>query len=122
MKIISFVKGGLFVIEFFRIIILAIILITQENNIGLSIIILFAAPCVLFPIMALFIWLDTGRYRAFIPLFIAGKCVSIFMILGWFIMTWQVTMIMGLILSVDFFAFALILMVNNDSKKPAAIR
>jgi len=32
----------------------------------------------LFPLMALFIWLDSTRYRVYIPLFLTGKCVGIF--------------------------------------------
>jgi len=117
MKIISIAKGGLFIIECIRIIALAFILIIRANESEFSTIVIFAAPAVLFPLMALFIWLDTNRYRAFTPLFTAGKCISVFMLLGWFIITGQVTMFESLILSGDLFALALILLINNDSVK-----
>jgi hypothetical protein len=59
----------------------------------------YAAPCALFPLMALFVWLDVCRYRNYLPLFLAGKCVSIAALLVWFIVSRQVTMFEGLSIS-----------------------
>ena len=50
----------------------------------------FTASAALFPLMALFIWLDNTGYRAYMPLFTAGKCIGIFSILGWSIIAGQV--------------------------------
>jgi hypothetical protein len=50
----------------------------------------FGASAALFPLMALFIWLDSTRYRVYMPLFTAGKCIGIFSILGWSIIAGQV--------------------------------
>jgi hypothetical protein len=36
-----------------------------------------------FPIMAFFVWHSFSRYKAYLPLFIAGKCIIIFLIAGW---------------------------------------
>ena len=44
---------------------------------------IYTAPAVLFPLMALFIWLDTSRYRVYLPLFAAGKCIGFFLLLCW---------------------------------------
>jgi len=51
----------------------------------------FAASMALFPLMALFIWLDNSRYGVFLPLFTAGKCIGVFSMLGWSIIAGQVT-------------------------------
>ena len=72
---------------------IAIVIIVQGDASGLFTKILLAAPWALFPLMALFIWLDTDRYREYLPLFSAGKCISVFLLLGWFILFRQVTMI-----------------------------
>jgi len=52
--------------------------------------------------MALFIWLDINRYKAFLPLYTAGKCISLFLMLGWLIIARQVTM-MGSIFGKSFY-------------------
>ena len=75
-----------------------------------------AAPGALFPLMAMFIWLDISRYKAYLPLFMAGKCIGIFSLLGFSIVSSQFTMIKGfsgitefaelLFLSGDLLAFA----------------
>lgn len=96
---------------------MAFLIILRANESAFSVIVVFAAPCVLFPLMALFIWLDADRYRAFTPLFIAGKSISAFILLGWFIITGQVTMFEGFVLSGDLFALALILIIKKDFNK-----
>ena len=50
----------------------------------------FIASAALFPIMALFIWLDVYRYRVYLPLFLAGKCISLFLLLVWYVITRQI--------------------------------
>ena len=69
-------------------------------------------------LMALFIWLDAVRYRVYIPLYIAGKCIGIFILMtGWFIFSIQVTIIESFILSGDLFALAAILLILKDIDK-----
>jgi len=92
--------------------------------------IVLASPGALFPLMALFIWLDTNRYRAYLPLFTAGKCISIFLMLGWLIVSRQVTMIGSLLeiaiyaetalLSGDLLALTAVLLILKDDKDTAA--
>ena len=88
-----------------------------------SIILVFTAPGVLFPLMALFIWIDTVRCKAYLPLFTAGKCVYIFLLLIWFILSKQVTIFAGndsiagiaqFFLSGDFFSVAAALIIKKD--------
>ncbi|MCL2440680.1 MAG: hypothetical protein FWD14_02980 [Treponema sp.] len=123
MRLISFLKTGLFIYECFRILILAIILIIQGSEPGLSIRMIFAASAALFPLMALFICIDINRYKTYLPLFAAGKCICIFMELGWSIISRQVTMIGSidsaailaqLILSGDLFALAAVFMIIKN--------
>ena len=93
---------------------------------------IFISPAALFPLMALFIWLDTGRYRAYLPLFTAGKCIGIFIVLGWSIISQQVTMITKIydaaifaeliLLSGDFFALAAALLIIKDVQRSANIQ
>ena len=119
MKLTLLVKSGLFLVECIRVLILAVILLIQGNKNGFSVEIVFIAPSVLFLLMSLFILLDTNRYKAYIQLLTAGKCISIFIILGWFILTAQVTIMEGLVLSCDLFAMALVLLVIKDFVKSA---
>jgi hypothetical protein len=46
----------------------------------------------MFPLMALFLWVDFSRYKPYMPLYIAGKCIGIFSILGWSIVSRRFTM------------------------------
>jgi len=89
--------------------------------------VLFAAPSALFPLMALFIWLDIDRYKVFVPLYLAGKSIGIFLELGWSIISRQGTMIGSLnftsivaqlILSGDLFALAAAIMIYKCLQKP----
>jgi len=138
MKIITFIKPGLFIYECVRIMIFISILILQRNDPGIFTKMIFAAPIVLFPLMALFIWLDTDKYRAYLPLFIAGKSIGIFILLGWSIISRQVTIVDTLsaaafagnltvsaqviLLSGDFFALAAALLIIRDIEKAAEIQ
>ncbi|MDR2952361.1 MAG: hypothetical protein LBU82_03870 [Treponema sp.] len=80
----------------------------------------YAAPCVMFPLMALFIWLDICRYRNYLPLFLAGKCVSIAALLVWFIVSRQVTMFEGLSISSGVVLIELVLL-SGDLLSIAAV-
>ena len=86
----------------------------------------YTAPAVLFPLMALFIWLDTSRYRVYLPLFAAGKCIGLFLLVCWsvitgFTMTMEASGIVlteWAILGGDLLALAAILfIIKNDNKK-----
>jgi hypothetical protein len=92
MGIIRLVKPALFLYECLRILVLGAVLILRSNEAG-GAQLAYAAPGVLFPLMALFIWLNPDRYRAYLPLFAAGKCIGISALLGWSIVSAQVTMI-----------------------------
>jgi hypothetical protein len=88
--------------------IIVVILFIHGDISGQLTIILLAAPGALFPIMALFIWFDTDRYKAYLPLFSAGKSICIFLLMGWLIASQQVTMI-GKLFSVSVYAEIVIL-------------
>jgi len=85
----------------------------------------FAACAALFPLMALFIWLDSGRYAVYMPLFTAGKCIGVFSILGWSIIAGQVKIsavlsgaanIESLLLYCNLFSMFVILIIIRDKK------
>jgi len=108
--------------------VIAAVLIIQGDVSGMFIKIILAAPAALFPLMALFIWLDTARYKEYLPLFSAGKCIGFFLLLGWFIISQQVTMI-GKILGISIYAEPLllcgdllslgaVLLINKNVKNP----
>jgi len=93
MNIVRFLKPAVFLFECIKLMVISTILFIQSDDLGLLIKIILAAPGALFPLMALFIWLDVGRYKEYLPLFLAGKCIGVFLLLGWFIVFRQVTMI-----------------------------
>jgi hypothetical protein len=108
--------------------VISAILIIQGDVPGLLIKIILAAPTALFPLMALFIWLDTARYKEYLPLFSAGKCIGIFLLLGWFIIFRQATMI-GKILDIaiyaelillfgDLLSLSAVLLISKNVKNP----
>jgi hypothetical protein len=73
-------------------VITTVILINGYDS-ALLIILILTAPGVLFPLMSLFIWLDTKRYSVYLPLFAVGKCIGILLLLGWLIASRKYTMI-----------------------------
>ena len=75
--------SGLFIIETVRSIVLAFTLIFLLPNTSAFPWVTFSASAALFPLMALFLWINTNRYKNYIPLYIAGKCIGIFAFLGW---------------------------------------
>ena len=119
MKLIRLLRPVLFVYEVIRIVIITILLILKANDSSQFMMMIFAVQGVLFPIMALFLCLNTARYREYIPLYIAGKVIGISAILCWLLFTRQATMIGGIISdtvlgSFDMLAIAIILLIRND--------
>jgi len=96
MGISRILKPFVFVYECIKVLALTLVFILLNSNTfiapWLSPMVIYIAPMALFPIMALFIWLNTARYRAYLPLLAAGKAVGLFIILGWSIISRQGTM------------------------------
>jgi len=122
MRISAFLKFGLLLYECIRVVILAFLLLFFGNNPGISIIIITIASGALFPLMAFFIWMDINRYRAYLPLLIAGKVIGIVILMLWSITTKQVTIIETIILSGDLFSVAAVLLIIRDLEKPEEIQ
>jgi hypothetical protein len=132
MKAIQLIKPGLFLYECMRIMILAAILILRSSESDILGRLAYTAPSALFPLMALFIWLDSERYRAYLPLFAAGKCIVISTFLGWSIVSGQVTMIgrflgaavfaEAVLLSGDLLTIAAVILVYKDNRKNSEIK
>ena len=87
----------------------------------------FTAPGAMFPLMTLFLWIDFSRFKTYLPLYIAGKCIGIFSILGWSIVSRRFTMFEGLtgfyliidlvFLSGDLLALAAALLIFRNMQK-----
>ena len=88
---------------------------------------LFAASNVLFPLMTLFLWLDFSRYEAYVPLYLVGKSVSVFSLLGWSAISlingttiWMESRIIeGFFLCGDLLAVAAILIIFKNTQAAA---
>jgi len=52
----------------------------------------FISPGAIFPLMILFLWIDPSRYKAYLPLYAAGKIIGIFSILVWIAVSRRLTM------------------------------
>jgi len=127
MNIVRYLKPFVFALECIKLMVIAFIII-QGDAPGLFIKILLAAPEALFPLMALFVWLDTERYKEYPPLFLAGKIIGIFLLLGWFIIFRQVTMIgsifglavyaEGILLFGDLLSVGAVFLISRDIKSP----
>jgi hypothetical protein len=85
MGITRILKPGLLVYEFVRVFLTVYVIASLLPGMSTIPFLMLAAPFTLFPLMALFIWLDTEKYKAFIPLYLAGKCINVFILLGWLI-------------------------------------
>jgi hypothetical protein len=87
-------RFGLFIYECLRVFpLMGAFIALQASDSTATPWLIYASPCALFPLMTLFLWLDLSRYRNYLPLLLAGKCVSITVLLVWFIISGQVTMI-----------------------------
>ena len=114
MKVVSIVKPVLFIYECMKLLILAGLMILQGYVQTNFINVVFAVTSALYPLMALFLCLDAVRYRAYIPLFTAGKCIGIFTLAAYSFFSMHITMIGGLLLSGDLFTLAAILLIRKD--------
>ncbi|MCL2801802.1 MAG: hypothetical protein FWD28_08615 [Treponema sp.] len=124
-----FLKYGLFIYECLRILIVIIFLVVQQNGSGSIAGISYAASIALFPLMALFICLNTERYKVYLPLFAAGKTIAIVLGIGWLITHQSGTMygelellLTQIVLSGDLFALTAVLLIIkniNNIQKPA---
>jgi hypothetical protein len=83
-----FIKLLLVIIECITFIIAIFVIHNSISQAGLSEITLMASM-VLFPLMAIFILLDSTRYKVYIPLFTAGKFIGIFTLLAFPLITGQ---------------------------------
>ena len=118
-------KPGLFIYELLRLIIMTIVVISSGGGSESLPRLVFMAPGVLFPLMALFIWLDVQRYRAYLPLFAAGKCVVIFTLLVWAIVSRRfaiadetgIKAAEWMFLSSDIVAIVAVFVISNDMRK-----
>ena len=94
MGIVRPLKFGLFIYECLKIFLLtAAFASLQAADPAIFPWLLFAVSGVLYPLMALFLWLDIDRYRSYLPLFAAGKIIGIIVLLGWFIVSPRYTII-----------------------------
>jgi len=122
MSLIRILKSGLFIYEVIRLLILTFVL--SRVDLGTSAVLIYSVPAALLPLMALFIWLDIDRYKAYLPLFLAAKSIGIFILAGWCIASKQVTIVDSYVLSGDLFALAAVLIIFKDFQKasqPASI-
>ncbi|MDR3019508.1 MAG: hypothetical protein LBU66_01225 [Treponema sp.] len=113
-------KGGLFIYECVRTILLAFTLTHLLP--GTSTWLAFASPAAILPLMALFILIDTSRFRNYIPLFIAGKVIGVFSLLVLTLIKHgdklEFTSFIELVfLSGDLFALAAVLLISKKSPK-----
>jgi len=87
----------------------------------------FSAPVAVLPIMALFIWIDADGFKAYIPLFIAGKSIGLFSLALWFVVS-RLSIITGgifpfeeaaeiLFISGDLLALAAIIVIYRNSQR-----
>jgi len=95
MGIDRFLKPVLFIYESVRIIILTISLTFILPGNSAIPWLAFASPGALFTLMTIFIWINISRYYVYLPLYIAGKCIGIFILLGFSIISRRFTIING---------------------------
>ena len=111
-------KPGLFVYECARIVILIVGLVYSIPEAGTFPCLVFAASSALFPLMAMFIWLNVFRYREYLPLFLAGKCIGIILLVLWSIFQRGIITdffnIKMILLSGDIFAIIITIMIIKN--------
>jgi len=127
MVLVRILKPALFIYECIRITALAFILVYLLYGTSSVPWLAFTAPGALFPIMALFLWIDTANFKAYMPLYITGKCIGLFSLALWSVMSKQNT-VMGeislfylppeiVIFFGDFLALAAILIIFRNFQK-----
>jgi hypothetical protein len=127
MGIIRILKPVVFFYECIRIVLLVFTLVLILPKTSAIPWLAFTAPGAIFPLMTLFLWIDYSRYKPYMPLYFAGKCIAIFSILGWSIVSRRFTMfkemsgyyliIDFLFLSGDLLAFAAALLIFKNMQK-----
>ncbi|MCL2185918.1 MAG: hypothetical protein FWB86_08730 [Treponema sp.] len=127
MKLTSFLKLGLFFYELIRTLYLVINLILQASDSSIFIKMIFASQGALLPLAALFLCLNTTRFKEYIPLYIAGKSIGIFTLLMWSLISQGNQMIGDRIgemtlVAFDLFSLAIILIIKNDFKNAQEIK
>ena len=121
MRIIRLLKPVLLIQEILRIVVIVILLLMRSDDTSTFTMLILAAQGALFPLMALFLCLNTERYREYLPLYIAGKSIGIVLLLYWSLLTQQVTMIEGLIserliLIIDLAVILILVLIKKDVK------
>jgi len=122
MRLSTILKLGLLTIEVLKIMIFATAVILEAKNASVGLMIFLGVQGTVFPVMALFLCIDSVRFREYLPLLIAGKTVGIFVILGWLLFSQQSTIITGFIsettiVSFDLFALAAAMVIRKDVKR-----
>jgi hypothetical protein len=126
MGIVRILKPGLLVYECVRIFLTVYMLAVLLPGLSSVPFLILTTPFVLFPLMALFIWLDVEKYKAYLPLYLAGKCVGIVILAVWIITgNSSVVFLQGwsIFLSGDFFTIAAVILImrsiqNNQIETP----
>jgi hypothetical protein len=131
MGLTGILKPALFIYECVRIVFILFILTALLPDFMSFPLLVFASPAVMFPLMALFIWLNAEKNKIYLPLFLAGKSVNIFTLILWSILAGQDTIISNttiflfnirlILLSGDFFSIAVILVILRNTQKKAEI-
>ncbi|MCL2209070.1 MAG: hypothetical protein FWC19_01715 [Treponema sp.] len=93
MGIISVIKPALFFYEAVRVVILALVLMFLLPGTSAVPWLAIASPGALFPLMSLFLWIDIIRYKAYLPLYLAGKYIGIFTIIIFSLISRRLTVI-----------------------------
>jgi len=96
MVLIRCLKPAIFIYECIRIIVLSFILFYLLYGTISVPWFAFTAPGALFPLMALFLWIDTVNFKAYLPLYIAGKCIGLFSLALWTVISRLNTIIGGI--------------------------
>jgi hypothetical protein len=101
-------------------------LIARPGDTSYIIRMIFAVQGVLFPLMALFLCLDTVRYREYIPLYLTGKAIGILILFTFSLLlrraTGGMSEVFGFagemrLILMDLIAIAAILIIKKDVDK-----
>ncbi|MCL2230988.1 MAG: hypothetical protein FWC01_07815 [Treponema sp.] len=114
MSLIRILKPGLFLYEVIKLLILTFMLYSAGQLDSMRV--LYPAS-VLMPLLTLFYWLDSDRYRPYLNLIIAVKCIGIFVTAGWCIASKDVTIVDSYFLSGDLLSLAAVLFIFRDFQK-----
>jgi hypothetical protein len=80
-------RAGLFFYEVFRALFLAGLFVffspVEGANGGVFPSLVYMTPNALFPLMALFLWVRLGEFEAYLPLYLAGKVITVIAYYAW---------------------------------------